>query len=195
MPDWLIRLDERVFLAVNGLGAPALDWFFRAVTWLGHGVVLAVLVLGPMLLFDRPNLRRHLLAMVLSVAVGALAVEAIKWATDRERPARHFMAAEIRGEVEVRMPGDALYDRSFPSGHSQAAFGTATYVSLVYPRWSIAASAAAALVALSRVYLGVHFPSDALVGALLGIVFSVAGFRLWEVWASRRSTSSTSRSG
>ena len=195
MLAWLIRLDERAFLAVNGMGVPAMDWFFRGITWLGHGVVLALLVLGPMLLFDRPNLRRHALAMVLSVAVGALAVEGVKWAVDRDRPARHFMAAEIRGEASVRMPDDQLFDHSFPSGHSQSAFGTATYVALLYPRWSIPVSIAAALVAFSRVYLGVHFPSDALVGALFGIVFSVAGFRLREVLAARRSSSSRSKAG
>jgi undecaprenyl-diphosphatase len=76
------------------------------------------------------------------------------------------------------MPVASLYERSFPSGHAQAAFGTATYVSLVYPRLAVPAAVVAVLIGVSRIYLGVHFPIDVLAGALLGIGFSVCGFLL-----------------
>jgi len=190
--DWLTHVDERAFLALNGIGRPALDWFFLAVTWLGHGVTLAVVVLGPMALFDRAKLRHHALAMVLAVSLGSLVGEGIKWAADRDRPPLHFAAAVARGEAQVRTPGSVPLDHSLPSGHTQAAFGAATYVSLLYPRWSPAAFAGALLVAFSRVYLGVHFPLDVLTGALLGTLFSLAGFSVRERLRSRhRSSRST----
>jgi membrane-associated phospholipid phosphatase len=172
----LLDLDERLFLAVNGLGNPTLDPILVAVTWLGHGLVLAAVVLGPMALFDRVTLRRRFAAIVLSVAVGALAVEGVKSAVDRSRPAARFAAAEARGEVEVCMPDQQLHERSFPSGHTQAAFGAAAWVLFLYgARRGALALALAAAVGFSRVYLGVHFPLDVVAGAAFGIGFSWAG--------------------
>ena len=65
--DGLVSLDERVFLALNRAWSPEFDAFFSVATYLGHGVVLALLVLGPMALWDRKRLRVHFLALVLSV--------------------------------------------------------------------------------------------------------------------------------
>lgn len=183
--DGLVSLDERLFLAIHGTWSPEFDVFFSAATYLGHGVVLALLVLGPMALWDRARLRAHAVAMVLSVALGALAVEGLKSAVDRERPAAHF----ARLGIEVRLPADRLYDRSFPSGHAQAAVGTATYVALLYPGLAPWAAFGAALVGWSRIYLGVHFPLDVLGGAAVGALFSVAGFTLRRRLAGGRSSS------
>jgi membrane-associated phospholipid phosphatase len=59
---------------------------------------------------------------------------------------------------------------SFPSGHTSMAFVTATSISLIYPKWYVVAPAYAwaSVVGFSRMYLGVHYPSDVLVGALVG---------------------------
>ncbi|MEM5814684.1 MAG: phosphatase PAP2 family protein [Candidatus Aenigmatarchaeota archaeon] len=59
---------------------------------------------------------------------------------------------------------------SFPSGHAANAFLAAAILSVSYPRYKWHFYALAAVVALSRVYLGVHYPSDVAAGALLGIV-------------------------
>ncbi|MDI7267697.1 MAG: phosphatase PAP2 family protein [Myxococcota bacterium] len=195
MVERLIALDERLFMAVNGWGSPGLDACLGAATWLGNGVVLAALVLGGMAILDRRRLRAHAAAMVLSVAVGALPVEAVKSAVDRDRPARHFAARIEAGEVEVRMPSGPLYDRSFPSGHTQAAFGTAAYLSLVYPVLSPLLLGLAASVGLSRIYLGVHFPLDVAAGAAIGIVFSALGFAIRRVVSSSTVPDRDCRSG
>lgn len=57
---------------------------------------------------------------------------------------------------------------SFPSGHSAASFAAATVVFAYFRRWGAAALGLAALIAFSRVFLFVHYPTDVLAGAALG---------------------------
>jgi len=71
-------------------------------------------------------------------------------------------------------------DYSFPSGHTSVAFATATSLSLAYPKWYVIAPSFlyAGSVGYSRMYLGVHYPSDVLAGALVGAGTS---FLSWEL--------------
>ncbi len=69
---------------------------------------------------------------------------------------------------------------SMPSSHTAFAFSLATSLTLQYPKWYVVAPSYlwAAGVAYSRMYLGVHYPSDLIIGALIGIACSVAGYYL-----------------
>lgn len=98
-----------------------------------------------------------LVAILLAWLVGD---ELLKPLVDRGRPPRdgHGLRAI------VRLPDDP----SFPSGHATQAFAAATCLAVLVPPLRPWPVVLAALIALSRVYLGVHFPSDVLAGALLG---------------------------
>jgi undecaprenyl-diphosphatase len=67
---------------------------------------------------------------------------------------------------------------SFPSGHSATAFACATVIAWASPRLAVPAFVLAALVAWSRVYVGVHWPLDVLGGAALGVLVATALLRL-----------------
>ncbi|MCK9458140.1 MAG: phosphatase PAP2 family protein [Proteobacteria bacterium] len=168
-----MHLDDQAFLAVNrALSGDAAAAFFFAVSWLGNGAVLAAIIVPLLFAFSRGTLRRHLVPLVLATAVGGLAVLAIKIACARPRPPLHFAAIG----VAVSAPDGVPPDSSFPSGHAQTAFAAAVYLALLFPRGAALFLALAALVGLSRVALGVHYPSDVLAGAALGSALSIAAF-------------------
>ena len=85
--------------------------------------------------------------------------------------------------VEVNLLVAKLHDFSFPSGHTLVSFEAATALWFYHRKWGIAALVLAALIALSRLYLFVHYPTDVLVGAVLGIGIGLAACvltdRLW----------------
>jgi undecaprenyl-diphosphatase len=62
---------------------------------------------------------------------------------------------------------------SFPSGHATVAFACATVLALAVPRLALPLYVLAALVAFSRVYVGVHYPLDVLAGAVLGVALAL----------------------
>ncbi|KXG76470.1 phosphatase PAP2 family protein [Thermotalea metallivorans] len=75
-----------------------------------------------------------------------------------------------------------LYDYSFPSGHTTAAFAMAFTLSIFFSPWTPLFITLAILVGLSRIYLGVHYPTDVFMGMIIGIVFSVANHILFNQW-------------
>lgn len=90
----------------------------------------------------------------------------------------------LKISIQRERPFDAYPDKvtkyssggsySMPSGHTSTIFAAATSVSLLYPKWYIIAPSYlfAASVGYSRMYLGVHYPSDVLIGALIGTASS-----------------------
>ena len=75
-------------------------------------------------------------------------------------------------------------DPSFPSGHTSASFAAATAIYCINKKWGIAAYLLAAVMGFSRLYLGVHFPTDVLFGAVVGMV--AAKIVVYIFWKCRK---------
>ncbi len=171
----MFECDENLFLLLNHFfDTSFFTWLFKYVTRLGNGWTQIFLLTPLLFFFSREKFRGHFIAIVLTGLTSGMVITVTKVAVDRPRPPEVF--AE-RGE-HIHIPGRVPVSRSFPSGHTQTAFATAGYLSFLYPVLAPMLLALAALVGLSRIALGVHFPLDVLAGALIGFSFAVMGFRL-----------------
>lgn len=96
-----------------------------------------------------------------SLVVSTIITTGLKYSIKRDRP---FITYP---EIEKLSPAGSP---SFPSGHTSMAFSTATSLSLAFPKWYVITPSFlwASGVAYSRMHLGVHYPSDVLVGAIIG---------------------------
>lgn len=90
------------------------------------------------------------------------------------RPRPYDFQAEHFG-VTIKLLVDGLHDYSFPSGHTIASFEAATVLMLNNKKLGIPALILACLIALSRLYLYVHYPTDVLVALVLGVAFGFLG--------------------
>ncbi len=102
-------------------------------------------------------------AVGISLGVSASLTYGLKHIINRPRPVVTW--------PDQIIPYENIYSNSMPSGHTSFAFATATSLSLRYPKWYVIAPALiwAGSVGYSRMNLGVHYPSDVLAGAVLGV--------------------------
>lgn len=142
-------------------GSPFGDWFFPAVTKLGDaGMIWIVFTL---LLIVIPRTRKIGYAAAVSLILEAVVCNLVlKPLVGRVRP------CDVAEGVRLLIPRPE--DASFPSGHTSASFAVASVLVFGKSRLGIPALILAVLIACSRLYLYVHFPSDVLAGALLGTI-------------------------
>ena len=162
---------------------PLMDSFFLAVTKIaGSYGQIWVIAAALMLLFKKT---RRTGAAVLIAYIGAFLIGqyGLKYLVSRPRPCQVDQAFELL----VARPSSS----SFPSTHSAWAFGAATAVFLRFRKAGAAAYTAAALIAFSRLYLFLHFPTDVLFGMALGMALGVLAHRItsytWRRLETRRS--------
>ena len=114
-------------------------------------------------------------AMLMGVQlVGAMTISTIlKYSINRTRPYDSYPTLHQK---------EKDFTPSFPSGHTTSAFATATSLSLAWPKWYVIAPSYlwAASVGYSRLYLGVHYPTDVFAGALIGAGTS------WLTWKANK---------
>ncbi|UCC66311.1 MAG: phosphatase PAP2 family protein [Deltaproteobacteria bacterium] len=178
--EYLLTLDRKVFLWINSQWAnPYLDFFFSTITWLGNGWIIVALVFIFFAMKRRVYLRRHLPWLIVALFLSGLCIFLLKKIAPRPRPLSDFGPLIEAGKVQIHIVGERLRYGSFPSGHTQTAFAAGTYLSLLFPRWSLLFLSLAGGVGLSRIYMGAHFPLDVIMGGLVGIVFA------WVTWSVR----------
>lgn len=159
--------DASVITAIyENVHSAFLTMFFRIVTLLGEGGIFWIAVAVILLFFKKT--RRSGICIGASLLIGVIVGNGIiKNVVARPRP---YDAIEGIESVVSH-----LSDYSFPSGHSLCCFEAATALAMNRTKWAIPAYVGAVLVAVSRLFLFVHYPTDVICGALLGVLFGVLG--------------------
>lgn len=148
-----------------------LDWLMPRLSWLGNAGLIWIVLAACFLL--RRTQRRWGIAMAVGL-VGSLVVCNLLLKNTVARPRPCWINQEI--ELLISVPRDY----SFPSGHTMSGI-IASVVLLHYHRAvGAAALTLALLVAFSRLYLYVHFPTDVLAGALMGVLVGLAAVTFCE---------------
>ncbi len=140
-----------------------LDSFMYIVTNLG-GVVFTSLFVILTIFLGRNKFRYMGYEMLVALMISQSIVYTLKIVLSRERPYKIIEHLNTFG-IEMK-------DYSFPSGHSSGSFSLATIISLNFSNLSIYAYIIATMIAVSRIYLGVHYPTDVVAGMFLGIISS-----------------------
>lgn len=173
MLDFILGLDKGLFVLVNSHWTSAwADLFFPFITDL-HKTLFFKLGVVPVLLaifIWRKGLKKGIIVFTfcaLSVATTDLVGNwAFKKTVQRPRPPE-----TIGLEVTVRSPSGGF---SFISNHAANTFNLASFTSSLFPPAAIPLYSFATLIAYSRVYNGVHFPTDVIAGGILGFLFGLA---------------------
>src|SRR3989338_3992138 len=174
MPEILLTLDRQILFLINQMPHNLLtDSFFLFFSVAGvYGIIWFLLALL-LVIFDGLDNRREITALLLAVLIEVLAVEIIlKNAFLRIRPESAF--------TDIVRVLERVNIYSFPSGHATIAFASAIILTRQRKKLKWFFYTLAFLTAVSRIYLGRHYPSDVLVGAISGLFIGNFSFKMVE---------------
>ena len=172
--DWLDQIDRSILYFINDtLSNPIFDLFFTTIT--NEHLWAIPALIGLVALIVRGGKRGKIAAVLLliaAIATDKTVVEIIKPAIGRLRPS-HALA----DTVNLLVPKGGRY--GFVSAHAANIFVGTTILSYFYDQWKKPLLFLAFSVALSRVYVGVHYPGDVLFGGLFGYGMAWLIITLW----------------
>lgn len=158
--NWLKLRERQLFFIVNHKARSGiLDVILGTITHLG-GATFTIASTLLLALFGNGIWRQAAVGSLIALAVSHIPVAIVKRAYPRRRP---YLAMP-----ETRTGKNPLTDHSFPSGHSTAIFAVVVPIVATFPSLGYVLLPVAALVSLSRIYLGLHYPSDCIAGAVIG---------------------------
>ncbi len=170
MLEYITEVDMSIlFFIYENLRSELMNIIMVIITTLGDGGILWIAIAVLCLCFKKT--RKCGIAMGVAMVVGlAIGNGIIKNVVGRIRPFQYWY--ETSGEmidILIKQPGEF----SFPSGHTQNSFAAATVLMMYDKRKGIPALIMAALIAFSRLYVFVHYPTDILGGMFFGILWAV----------------------
>lgn len=168
---WLQQHETRVFYWANQrIQHSFLDLFFTRITHLG-GATVTILVSLCFALFSQGSFRLAGLQSLIALTISHLPVAIMKKKYPRLRP---YLVLP-----QTNIGKNPLTDHSFPSGHTTAIFSVTIPFIMAMPLLAFILLPLAFLVGFSRIYLGLHYPSDCLAGCLVGTTAGLCTVAFW----------------
>ncbi len=164
MLEWLEQIDHAVFIFINSTIANVITDFAMPIITSNNNLRFLYL-LAMILILVKGNRRLRLMvigSIIVLVVTDQLSSSLLKPFFDRARPCHEGAMQTLHLLV------DCGGGKSMPSSHATNALGQALYFWFFFPRLRIALLSFASVVAISRVFVGVHYPFDIIVGGLLG---------------------------
>ncbi len=162
MGDFLYSIDVQTFYFINhSLANPVFDKFFVFITDVSHWYIAWLILLGILFFQGGKAGKFAAIGAIILIAVSdQFSSNFLKHLIARPRP------CNVLENVRLLVSCGGTY--SMPSSHALNNFAIAVFFSKLYPRYKWTLVTVAFLVAFSRPYIGVHYPSDMLVGMILG---------------------------
>ncbi len=175
MSEIILETELSILNIIHSISCSFLDYIFVFITHLGDKGMLWIL-LGLCLCFSK-RYRNAGLCMLLALLINFVICNlSLKPLVARIRPYEYVSDINLL----INTPSDF----SFPSGHSSSSFAAAFGLWLNNRKWGRVCLVIAGMIAFSRLYLFVHFPSDVLAGIILGIF---SGFMAYKILIKKQS--------
>jgi len=160
----IIAEDRNVFYILNErIKCKTLDRIMPKITHIG-GPYFTVLSCLLLILFGKNNVKISALQALTTLTGSHMFVQILKRLCTRPRP---YLVLPEANTFKC-----LLRDYSFPSGHATAIFSLAVSFSFSFPGLTIVFISLAIMVSISRIYMGLHYPSDVIIGSTMGVFFS-----------------------
>lgn len=157
--------EERSFFFFNKkMRSHILDLIMPKITHMG-GATFTISLLAMLLIFSGDLVQSWSVQAFIALSTSHIIVHFVKKTWVRQRPYNHYK--------NVNLATNPLKDYSFPSGHTTAAFSIACTFCINMPILTLILLPIAIMIGLSRMYIGLHYPTDVLIGAMLGIVSAI----------------------
>ncbi len=173
----LYNFEYSVLNFLQDIANPFFDAFFSTVTHFGDGGIFWIALAVILLCFKRTRKVGLTVgfALIFGLFVGNLTLKPL---IGRIRPYANFTYIEYMRRTAETLLISPPSEFSFPSGHTLCSFESAVAIFLYNKKWGSAALVLATLVAVSRIYLYVHYLTDILAGAAIGTALAVAAYYL-----------------
>ena len=181
MMSLLQRFDDSILLFVKyNMHGLIMDKVMILATYLGNGGIVWIIIAA--ILICNPKYRKvGFMALAALILSGILGDEILKNVVRRARP------LDTISTMNILIPRPLSY--SFPSGHTMSSFAVAGVLAKHFKKYAIEFISLASLIAFSRVYLYVHYPTDVLAGAILGLMCSAIVIYLFNKLDHKSNTS------